>query len=165
MQPLCHGTPQDTYVKSIHLHCIYTFDFACANELCIVSASVAYTYTYIYPYLHILRAGEYLLYILIADLVASEECKEQAIPFLCLYGFPLCSCTHEEIYHPSRDDCERILKTSCWAEFQLASRLDYGDIIPQCNSLLMAYHDKEGTCTCIIVWDQLKMLLAVSCSG
>ena len=81
-----------------------------------------------------------------SDQFASAECQKEAIPFLCLFGFPLCSCTHNEIYLPSKDDCERIIAESCRVEyiFLLASGSDYINILPDCNLLPMANQYSEG---------------------
>ena len=77
---------------------------------------------------------------------ASAECQMEAIPFFCLYGYPLCSCTHNEIYRPSKDDCERIIAESCRVEYNLLLSLgsDYSDILPDCNLLPMGNHQSEG---------------------
>ena len=82
-----------------------------------------------------------------SDQFASAECQKEAIPFLCLYGFPLCSCTHNEIYLPSKDDCERIIAESCRVEYNLllSLGLDFSDILPDCNLLPMANQDSEGS--------------------
>ena len=69
------------------------------------------------------------------DDLASSACKEEVIPFICLYTFPLCSCRDQELILPTKEECERISATTCRVELLLAIRLGYADLIPDCNLL------------------------------
>ena len=66
---------------------------------------------------------------------ATEQCEQDALPFLCLYGFPIISCIEESVVLPTKEECERISRTTCQAEFNFASAVGFEDILPDCNEL------------------------------
>ena len=67
--------------------------------------------------------------------MASEECIQDAIPFLCLYQFPIFSCLEQMVVLPTTEECERITSTTCRAEFNLAIKFGLGDLLPDCIEL------------------------------
>ena len=69
------------------------------------------------------------------DLLATTECKEDAVPFLCLYSFPIYSCTDQLLLLPSKEECERISTTTCQAELQLVNQFQLGNLLPDCSEL------------------------------
>ena len=75
------------------------------------------------------------IYLIRTDDLAAAECQKDAIPFLCLYGFPICSCIDKQLILPTKEECERISTTTCQAEFNLALLLGFGDIVPDCSQL------------------------------
>ena len=69
------------------------------------------------------------------DTLATPQCQQDAIPFICLYGFPICSQLEREVYLPTKEECERITTTTCRVEFNLALSFGFGDLLPKCNLL------------------------------
>ena len=67
--------------------------------------------------------------------LASAECQQDVIPFLCLYGFPLCSSMDQQLILPTEEECERIRSTTCQVEYDLAILLGFGNLLPDCNLL------------------------------
>ena len=75
------------------------------------------------------------LYFSHAGLLASDGCIEDAIPFLCLYGFPIFSCLEQKVVLPTKEECARITTTTCKNEFNLAVAFGQGHLFPNCNEL------------------------------
>ena len=69
------------------------------------------------------------------DTLASEECMQEAIPFLCQYGFPIYSCPEQKVVLPTEEECERISTTTCQAEVSLAASFGLEHLIPDCKGL------------------------------
>ena len=76
----------------------------------------------------------HLITLFILGDLASEECKKDAIPFLCLYGFPIFSCLEQKLVLPTKEECERIITTTCQEEFNLVVQVGF-DGLPDCNEL------------------------------
>ena len=79
--------------------------------------------------------AHYIVLIVNVDELASEECRRQSVPFLCLAEFPVCSCNNQRLLFPTKEECQRLTTTTCRAEFNLAVRLGFGDLLPNCNDL------------------------------
>ena len=67
--------------------------------------------------------------------VATDECREEAVPFLCLYHFSLCSCHEQQLVLPTKEECVRISTTTCKVELQLALSFGFGYLLPDCDEL------------------------------
>lgn len=76
-----------------------------------------------------------LCFILLVGEMTSPACRQDIVPFLCLYGFPLCSCVDQQRILPTREECERIRMTTCRVENNLATILGFDDLLPDCNLL------------------------------
>ena len=76
--------------------------------------------------------------------LASVECQQDAVPFLCLYGFPIFSCLEQQVILPTREECQRITTTTCQVEFNLAVRIGFSDLLPDCNELPSNSNDNQG---------------------
>ena len=69
------------------------------------------------------------------DALASEECKQDAIPFLCQYRYPIYSCSEQKVVLPTKEECERITTTTCQVEVSLAASFGLDNLLPDCNGL------------------------------
>ena len=65
----------------------------------------------------------------------SADCQEQAVSFLCLYQFPIFSCLEQQVILPTKENCERIIESTCRVEFTLAIKLGFDYLLPQCDTL------------------------------
>ena len=113
--------------------------------------------------IHVIKLGVTLMifnqsvHFTIESLVTAE-CQREATPFLCLYQFPLCSCHDQQLVLPTKEECESISTTACQAEFNLALRLGFGYLLPDCDLLPssrinttcehIACHAHSCACTC-----------------
>ena len=71
---------------------------------------------------------------------ASPECKERAIPFLCIYYFGLCDSGGVQ-HQPSMEECISVSTGTCQAEWITANLFLPGQL-PTCESL------QEGSIPC-----------------
>ena len=62
----------------------------------------------------------------------SSQCRDAALPFLCLYLFPLCD-DNQTAYFPSSEQCTSISTDTCKAEWTNAKTLIAG--LPVCSVL------------------------------
>lgn len=95
---------------------------------------------------------------LFSDTFATDQCKEDVIPFLCLFGFPLYSCPQQEVVLPTKEECQRIIMTTCQAEFHLANLFGLEDLLPDCNELPSGL-DESG----IVQYSTLVMIVYKAC--
>lgn len=72
---------------------------------------------------------------------ASQQCAEAAIPFGCLYLFPLCDSSSGELVYPTAEECMHLSDDVCatvWAGAlqnpAIAARLPDCDLLPVANS-------------------------------
>ena len=70
----------------------------------------------------------------------SLECREEAVPLLCLHLFGLCSTSNVSI-HPTSAECENVRDNLCRMEWQIAKTLNYD--IPDCSS----FPDQQESCS------------------
>ena len=85
------------------------------------------------------------------DDLATAECRREAIPFLCLYAFPICSCADKQTVLPTMEECERISTTTCRAEFTLAVVLGFDYLLPDCSQLPSKSDQSGSHCDLTIV--------------
>ena len=45
------------------------------------------------------------------------------------------SCLDQRVILPTKEECERVSRGTCRAEFNLAKAFGFGDILPDCNEL------------------------------
>ena len=69
------------------------------------------------------------------DQLASDECQQHALPFFCLYLFPIFSCLEQKVILPTKEECERITTSLCQVELSKATVFGLDHIIPDCNEL------------------------------
>ncbi len=61
----------------------------------------------------------------------SQDCREEVIPFMCLYTLGLC--THSKLHiQPSLSQCEQIRDVTCRREWSRA--LEFGIGLPDCST-------------------------------
>ena len=63
---------------------------------------------------------------------ASEECRNEVVPFLCQYFFGLCS-DSEILIQPTSSQCEKLKNSICPREWKIAVRFNLE--LPDCSSL------------------------------
>ena len=68
--------------------------------------------------------------------IASPECEEAALPFLCLYLFRLCD-SNGILYQPTSIDCVTISTGVCEREWAIAAGAVGQERLPQCELLPM----------------------------
>ena len=66
---------------------------------------------------------------------ASDECQNEALPFLCLRDYPIFSCAEKKVILPTKEGCEWIISTTCQVEVNLAYTIELGNLFPDCNEL------------------------------
>ena len=71
----------------------------------------------------------------ISEGTVSAECLQEAAPFLCLYQFPIFSCLEQQVILPTKEECERITRSTCRVEFILAIKFGFAYSLPRCNTL------------------------------
>ena len=64
----------------------------------------------------------------------SSQCQAVALPFLCLYLFPLCD-ENQTIYLPSMAECISISTDICKSEWMKAMNLQLVTNLPVCSTL------------------------------
>jgi hypothetical protein len=66
----------------------------------------------------------------------SPSCEKYAIAGICHYAFPYCSDkTKPKPTYLCREDCEQLYAGVCKKEFEIGSKEEYENILPDCEKL------------------------------
>ena len=93
----------------------------------------------------------------------SNNCKQAAVPLVCLHWFPLCNdnTSHGNLLVSSQEECINIAQNKCRSEWQVAQINGYGDLLP-CKLVLPNVTDCDegfelinGLCLPSCDWKQI----------
>ena len=73
------------------------------------------------------------------DYLASDDCKSEVVPFLCLHLFGLCS-SSGDIIQPTSSQCKEIRDSLCQTEWDAALKMGFN--LPDCND----FPQESGYC-------------------
>ena len=82
--------------------------------------------------------GAQLLFGGISIFKPSDECKDLALPFMCLFIFGLCD-SNSQLYQPTMEECDMVTEGVCEGVFNdledAAAAIGQADQLPQCELL------------------------------
>ena len=76
--------------------------------------------------------------------LATTECQEVILLIYCLYAFPICDCTTQNMYTPTKEICKETRDVTCLSDWSSIGN-KRADILPDCdqlpNSNITLYHN------------------------